>query len=377
MIIISFLIIYNITLNSRVSIISATTSSEPISDQPSLNDLVIALPMIINYDSDFESYSLPGDGSPGNPYRIENYNITTSGGSCLVFGGYTTKHFIIQNCFLKTDSDYSIIIGKDENLDEGSIVVKGVEVEVAGSGGLKLNGSIEADFYENYIVSVDAGIDIRDSDFTYVKGNTIHANTAIRLTNTLGVSLINNVCNDNTEVGIQLTNSNDTVITGNNCSNNSDTGIIAQDSLNLTITHNYLIDNFFGMRITGSSGSLITNNQFETNTAYGLSMHLSVGLNKIYHNAFFDNNLGGSGIQALDDAGDQWYHELLLSGNYWDDWSPAVSSSYSIDGSAGSADLYPLGDVPEISEYSIGYLAYILVIVFLTIPIIGYIKRRR
>ena len=119
--ILSLLILYNVASNAGVDNSSAKTSLSSLSNQPSLKDLVIQSPMTIDYDSDFEG--LPGDGSAVNPYRIENYNITTSGDYCLNFGGYTTKHFIIQNCFLKTDTNYAIYLGKYQNMAEETVVI--------------------------------------------------------------------------------------------------------------------------------------------------------------------------------------------------------------------------------------------------------------
>ncbi|OLS32236.1 MAG: hypothetical protein HeimAB125_11000 [Candidatus Heimdallarchaeota archaeon AB_125] len=459
MAILTLLIIYSITLNSGVSNTLASPSLDTIPEQPSLNDLVVASPMVIDYDSDFEAYGFPGDGSPGDPYRIENYNITTTSDSCLSFGGYTTKHFIIQNCYLKTDTNYTITIGKHKNLHDGSFRIEGNDIESSSGGGLIINGSLDSGAYsnsivsfdagieikdsnftyvkgntisastairltnshgasviqnncnesteggiylvnsndaivtgnncsllrvdgslggkieENYIVDIDGGIDIRDSDFTYVKGNTVQANTAIRLNNSSSAQLINNICDKNAEVGIKLTDSNDAVITGNNCSNNGDSGIRTEMSLNLIVTYNYLADNFFGMRIISSSESLITNNHFESNIGYGLSMQSSTGLNKIYHNAFYDNNLGGS--QASDDVGDQWYNEVLNEGNFWNDWSGTVSAHYTIDGAAGSEDLYPLGYIPEVSEYTKGYILLVIITLFLALPVVVFNKRRK
>ncbi len=455
------LIVYSILLNTGVSNTVAIVSSDPVLGLPSLNDLVVASPMVIDYDSDFEAYGFPGDGSAGDPYRIENYNITTTSDSCLSFGGYTTKHFIIQNCFLKTDTNHTITIGKHKNLNEGSFRIEGNDIESSGGGGLRIKGSLDSGAYynkiisfdagielqdsnftyvkgntiyastaisltnsngasiiqndcdktaevgieldfshdatisgnncsyliltgslngklvENYIVDIDGGIDIRDSDFTYVKGNTVQANTGIRINNSNYVELIYNTCNNNAEVGIKVTNSGDALITGNNCSNNSDSGIRAEMSNNLAISHNYLIDNFYGMRIISSSESLITNNHFESNTGYGLMMQGSVGLNKIYHNAFYDNNLAGNEIQASDDVGDQWYNEILQEGNFWNNWNPIVSASYTIDGAAGSEDLYPLDFVPEVAEYITNYLYLFLSTLIVTIPLVTLRTRKK
>jgi len=377
MITLSIFIIYSVVLNSGVSNTLATTSSNSPSSQPFLNDLIIASPMTIDYDSDFESYGLPGDGSAVNPYRIENFNITTSGDYCLNFGGYTTKHFIIQNCFLKTDTNYAIYLGKYQKMAEETVYILNNVIISSNNDGLRLNGGISSTIKDNYIVSFTGGIDLEDSNFTYVAHNTIISEIGIHILDSHGVIIHKNICNETTGEGISIENSDGTSITHNNCSNNGGTGILAENSLDLIISNNYLMNNFFGMRIVGSSNSLITNNHFESSTSYGLSMSLSVEINKIYHNAFIDNNLVGSTIQALDDAGDQWYDEVLLEGNFWDDFTGSTGSSYTIDGAAGSEDLYPLGYVPVISEYTSGYISFVMITIFLAIPLVVYSKKRK
>ena len=375
MLILSFLIIYSVTSNSSVSNILATNSSNHIPEQLSSKDLVEISPIVIANDDVFESYGFPGDGSEENPYRIENYNITTTDKICISVSGYTTKHFTIQNCFLKTDTNDTIYIGKDKKLEVGSFQIDGNELISTQGSTLKVNGTVEGKIVNNEGFSLDAGIELIEP-FVYVKNNTMNGNSAIRLIRTIEAWLVNNTCKDNSEVGIDLIDSNDTVVIGNNCSSNGDTGIRVENCVNVTLKYNYLTENFYGMRIIGSSDSLITNNYFESNTGYGLSMQGSVGLNKIYHNAFVDNNLAGTTIQALDDTGDQWYNEILLEGNFWDDWSPAVSSSYSIDGAAGSEDLYPLGEMPDIPEYTTGYYIFLVIVFSITIPLILYNKKR-
>ncbi len=375
--IVSLLILYSVGLNTEVNNSVAKTSLGSPSNQVSLDDLIAHTPMTIDDDSDFETYSLPGDGSVGDPYRIENYNITTNGDYCLNFGGYTTKHFIIKNCFLKTDTNYAIFMGKYQNMADGTVDIYSNVIISTGNSGLKINGAIDSSIKENYIVSFDAGIDLEDSNFTYVQDNVIVSPYGIRTLNSPGVVIDKNICNETTDVGIRVENSNGTIITHNNCSNNANAGIVIDNSQDLIISNNYLINNFFGMLVTGSGGSFITNNSFDTSSSYGLTMSSSVGLNKIFHNEFKDNNLVGTTIQALDNTGDQWYDEVLEEGNWWSDWSGSSSSSYTLDGSAGSEDLYPLGFVPEISEYSRGYFSYIMIGIFLSVPLLVFIKKRK
>ncbi len=376
MLILSLLVLYNITANTNITNSSASTSSTTTPSLPVLEDLVNESPMTIDNDPDFETYEFPGDGSAGNPYRIENYNITTNGDYCLNFGGYTTKHFIIQNCFLKTDTNYAIYLGKYQDMAEDTVNIENNIIISTGNDALKIDGAIGGKIQENFLIGFTASLTVR-ANFTYVKDNMCYSEIGIHVLDSYGVKLERNACNETTGTGIRVENSNGIIIVHNNCSNNADVGIVIDNSIDLIISNNYLVSNFFGMLISGSSGSLITNNSFDTSSSYGLSMSLSTGLNKIYHNEFKDNNLAGTTIQALDNTGDQWYDEVLEEGNWWSDWSGSSSSSYTIDGSAGSEDMYPLGFVPEISEYTSGYISYIMIIVILAIPLGTYIRKRK
>ncbi|NHJ32226.1 MAG: hypothetical protein FK732_05145, partial [Asgard group archaeon] len=55
----------------------------------------------INNDTDFISLGCPGDGTPENPYRIENKTIIIDDFSPGIKVFNTTKHFIIQNCYFE------------------------------------------------------------------------------------------------------------------------------------------------------------------------------------------------------------------------------------------------------------------------------------
>ena len=72
-----------------------------------------------------------------------------------------------------------------------------------------------------------------------------------------------------------------------------------------------------------------------------------------------------------------YYKKGLLEGNYWDDW---VSGSYSIDGSTGSEDLYPLSSpyiiIPEFSFELFGIWGILISLTFFLI-LIPYIRKRK
>ena len=57
--------------------------------------------IVINKDSEFSvKYRLPGKGTKDDPYRIENRVINTEKMWGIAITN-TSKHFIIQNCFIK------------------------------------------------------------------------------------------------------------------------------------------------------------------------------------------------------------------------------------------------------------------------------------
>ena len=58
-------------------------------------------PIIITHDDNFTLYPITGIGTPGDPYRIENFNITSDLEEIAISISHTTKHFIIKNCYLR------------------------------------------------------------------------------------------------------------------------------------------------------------------------------------------------------------------------------------------------------------------------------------
>lgn len=370
--ILSISLVLSSNRESTTFVISDTIN--PVVDQPRIHDLTDHAPMTIDTDADFETYGLPGIGESYNPYRIENLNITTNGDYCLNFGGYTTKYFIIQNCFLKTDTNYAIYVGKYSTIGEGTVDIYNNVIISTGNLGIKLDGVVNGKVRENYLVDLDYGISLDNSNFTYIKDNTIAAEVGIIATDSVGIIIDGNTCTDTTDKGINIINTNSTVIKNNICST-SLLGIYVRDSSMVNVTNNYLTENFYGMSVQGSAGCLITNNSFDTSTSYGLTMSTSPGLNKIYFNNFNNNNLAGTTVQASDTIGDQWYDDVRLVGNFWSGWGPEYGP-YAIDGGAGSQDLYPLGSVPSIPEYSNSYFFLFILTMFFSVSLIIIIKRK-
>jgi parallel beta-helix repeat protein len=155
-------------------------------------------------------------------------------------------------------------------------------------------------------------------------------------------TLHNNTCNYNWEGYGILADSNSTLI--NNTCNNNHIGISA--SPNSTLLNNTCSSNRLrGIILSNADYCVIAFNLLVENSEYGIYVSSMSNNNTIHHNNFVDNNNGG-GSQALDNgANNIWYDESTMEGNYYSDYSGV--GPYSIDGSAGSEDLYPfLSPIP-------------------------------
>ncbi|MHA1218573.1 MAG: NosD domain-containing protein [Candidatus Heimdallarchaeaceae archaeon] len=184
--------------------------------------------------------------------------------------------------------------------------------------------------------------------------------------------IIDSIC-ENYGVGISIVRSFSSAMIGNTCDNN-DRGITIY-AQNCWVEDNVLNLNFEGIVGMGSGTLNVTWNEILGNTitgctTYGISLYPYTKNNKIHHNILVDNAISMTS-QAYDvGEGNVWYDTSNNQGNYWSNW---VSGPYSIDGSAGSEDPYPLG---SISEFSTG-TAILFALLISCIAIIPLIKKRR
>ncbi len=121
-------------------------------------------------------------------------------------------------------------------------------------------------------------------------------------------------------------------------------GTYLDHTLSTTLTNNSYKNNNYGVLLRDSDSNILTYNLFEENEQYGVYLDAASSNNFIHHNAFIDNNPGGTS-QAYDAGVDNsWY--LKRKGNYWSD---LLEGDYLIDGIANSTDRHPLTDIPTAS----------------------------
>ena len=346
------------------------------SPAPMLNALVDHEPIVIEYDENFTDYGFPGTGTPGDPYRIENYNITVSSDYPIMFGGDTSKDFVIQNCFLKTDTNIGIYLGKYYDMADGTVNILNNVIISEGGQGIEMNGGKNSLISGNNITCRYYGILLSGlSDFSTISNNIIYGDEepGILIENSANMIITKNTCIGNWK-GLAFSGVSDSVITHNNLSEN-ECGIGIISSNNLTISNNKIIDQSTrGIEAYTCDNSTFTNNLIQNSFHYAIEFYSGSENNILHHNAFVDNNLGGTSQADDDGTNNIWFDTLALEGNWWSDYMG--TGNYSIDGSASSVDSYPLNEVPEIPEFANISLIIVLISSLFAIPVINLVRKK-
>ncbi|MCE7743196.1 MAG: hypothetical protein GOP50_12165 [Candidatus Heimdallarchaeota archaeon] len=134
------------------------------------NRLVQHDPILIWKDEDFTGYNLPGKGTLENPYRIENYNITTDDLYCIYIIN-TTKYFLIENCYLQTthEEGYGIYLS-DTTSGTGKITKTTIDKCDTALGLFESSGN---DVIDNSISLCKTPFDIYKSNSTDLINNSL------------------------------------------------------------------------------------------------------------------------------------------------------------------------------------------------------------
>lgn len=255
-------------------------------------------------DDMLSSAAVSGEGTSSEPYLLEGWSITTDGSSHGMYIQGTTKYFTIQNCWI-------------ECTPAGSLT--GINIISAAENTVKIINNVVVGF--NYGISLDTSNNVTIED---------------------------NICNYNYERAIATYACSNCFVTNNTCQFNGNEF------------------NGYGIFIRQSSNIIITENKLLNNTYHGVFLYSTASNCKIYNNIFM-NTSGGSGSSGNDDGtGNIWYDSDNNKGNFWDNW--VGTGSYSIDGSAGTFDLYPLVE-PSIDEFlfpsfSLFAIGFVIVLLF-------------
>jgi len=286
----------------------------------------------------------------GQMIFVNCFNLTISGLSPLEFLGlslyYCESSKIIENNFSNTAKSGLLQFYSDNAL--------------VANNTLSFNG--------------ETGIIHYNCNNSIIYNNTCLSNYwgGILVLNSSNCTISQNTCSDSgLNEGIVTVESSYITITENTCNNNRESGLASWNSMYLTIVNNTFVNNRYGIHcgpalffnisfnlielnrqegivliassdVGPSLNNSIHHNSITNNTLHGVSI-LSGSYNIVHHNSFMFNNLLGSS-QGLDSGtSNYWYEQLSSSGNFWNDW---LVGNYTIDGSAGAEDIYPLSSSP-------------------------------
>ncbi|MBI5001449.1 MAG: right-handed parallel beta-helix repeat-containing protein [Euryarchaeota archaeon] len=332
-------------------------------------------PIHINSNADFNiAHNVTsGNGTKGNPWIIENLNL--SGfvvGSCFYIGN-TTEYFKIRNCSFHDASGLSAWweTGYPSGSGRG-LVLYNVQNGIIENNYIYSNefdGSIaylssNIHYYNNsFFNNIDRCIDINTSNNCTVEGNTMaYSFVGIGSAQSYFITFVNNsishytygiypwvsyffsvnnnkiengdtgVClegctnssnmiRDNTisgnSYGVYLSYSSNIFVNNNAIRDNTMTGIAITGFMSNdqnTIVNNSISDNYNGISIGYSYSNEIINNTIVNSTNYGVTIQQSDS-NLLYHNNFINNI-----IQAHNEGSNAWDNGYPSGGNYWSDY---------------------------------------------------------
>ncbi len=297
-------------------------------------------PIRIDSDADFASTAVTeawiGDGTPANPYIIENYDIDGTGYGYCIYIGNTTDYFVVRNCYLHDASGVDIYpFYYDSGLTLYKVQHGTITDNIADSNdfiGIYLEDSDSSNTVVNNIANFNGELGI---GLEYSDGNAITGNTA----------------NSNGDFGIDINYSDGNLVSGNTANSNGFGGMYVNDAKSNVIEHNTVNSNsLYGFWLEDSLGNIITGNTVTWNSDYGIYVNGDSSNNWVHHNNFVNNK--GGGVQACDDGINNHWDDGISEGNYWNDYEtrfPTATNDgiiwdtpYTIDGGVGAQDNKPL-----------------------------------
>ena len=244
-------------------------------------------PIYINSDDDFESLGFQGNGTLDDPYIIENLRIETENNNGI-FIEFTTKSYIIRNCFIDALSS-SIYIA-----DMTSTFKIENNILISTYNGIFISEAYDSIIYNNTFV--ESKIHIVSGHFLEIENCTFF--------------------------------------------HTIDESILIESSNDISITGNTFISSYEGITFKNVDNSIIETNSFFYTTNYSIFLDYQSEVNYIFRNKFLKNE-ANSFSQAYDaGTGNEWQNTTISEGNYWSDWSGV--GDYLIDGPTGNYDSDPL-----------------------------------
>ncbi|MBA3045654.1 MAG: right-handed parallel beta-helix repeat-containing protein, partial [Euryarchaeota archaeon] len=184
-----------LTLVSAAMAVTLDTGGNVEGKETILDEItyIISEPFRINNNTDFATSPkvTGGDGSAGNPWIIENYEIDGTGYGYCIYIGNTTEHFVVRDCLLHNASGHN-------------------EWPWFNNAGITLNNIVNGVFQNNTARECEYGYITIEwiRDLNFIKNNAFNnSRDGIRFLRGYNCTIHNNVANDNGNAGIAVLSS--------------------------------------------------------------------------------------------------------------------------------------------------------------------------
>jgi parallel beta-helix repeat protein len=253
-------------------------------------------PIVIASDADFSSQGWPGSGTPGNPYRIQNYSIeaTLPGQSCIDISN-TAAHFVISQCMLTRSgletntSGITLRNVRNGRLDNNTFV--------SGIYGVLIQNSSANTVVGNIFSGQATGVVVLEwSNSSIVEKNTVLSSVdGISLWHSSLCQLISNNCTSS-HYAISLEESESNVVYNNTCIGALSAIRVESSSRNNTLTNNTCVECHLGIGLSWSDSNKAIRN-WCVNSTGGIGLEGS-DFSLVANNTL--TNLSGGGIEAVE-----------------------------------------------------------------------------
>ena len=275
-------------------------------------------PIRIDSDADFGigiNGVSAGNGSAGNPWIIEGWDIDGTGYENCIYIGNTTDYFVVRdsNLYDAEKSELYLYYVQNSSLTNNIVSLGsfyGIYLLYSENNTLTYN-QLSANHYAIYlwhsennrisnnnvlaVYSYYQGITIRESDNSIINNNTVIGyRQLLRITDSDNNTIENNTLDWCSVYAAYFYNSNNNLISNNNLSNNDD-GIMLTSSDNNIVKNNNASLNTRSIVLAGSVNNTIINNTLASIKSLGITLQYSS------YNTVINYNMTGVGMMIYGD----------------------------------------------------------------------------
>ena len=231
-------------------------------------DYVLAAPILVTSDDEFNTTVWSGSGTEGDPYVVENLNITTDDVCAKITN--VTKHFEIRNCFFASVSTPGMYGVQLDNVTNGAVrncIIRGKNTGIVCR---MFNNSIIS---ENTIFNCSDGMQAGPISNVTISGNTAYNNWfGLLFSQAINADVVHNTVFNCTVTGVHLgfgaSNSRFAHNTVHSIKDSYwlESGIDMWGSAGWIVEENILYDNYNSMSMWWVEDCLVRNNDISNST---------------------------------------------------------------------------------------------------------------